>query len=473
MTLTAKVLIVDDLEEIRWLLSKLLRREGMETEEAGDGETAVRLISLESPDVVLMDIRMPGMNGLEVLKQARKLDGDLPIIMITAFAGVQGAVEAMKAGAYDYLVKPFDNREVIQCIRQALTARQRKRQVRHLEDATEQGGSLRDLMGESELIHRLDAEVVRVAPTDFSVVLTGETGAGKDVVARAIHARSVRSSGPFLAVDCGAIPDSLIESDLFGHEKGAFTGADRIRIGKFEAASGGTLFLDEISNLPVGMQSKLLRVLQEKRVYRIGSTAGVKVDVRVIAATNRDLWSLVGEKTFREDVFHRLSEYAIDVPPLRERREDIVFLAKRFLDWTNWELTKTVRGFSQSAMDRMLAYAWPGNVRELRNVVRRATLLAEEVIHIEHLGHEVDPGQREKPSNIDLGKTLPESLLSLKAIVHRTTMQVEREVLTQVLRKTGGNKAAAARLLHIDYKTIHSKLRQYEIQLPSRFENKV
>lgn len=468
MTLPAKVLIVDDVEEIRWLLAKLLRREGMEAEEAEDGETAVRLISLESPDVVLMDIRMPGMNGLEALKQARKLDGDLPIIMITAFAEIRGAVEAMKAGAYDYLVKPFDNREVIQCIRRALTERQRKRQIRHLEDRTEQGWSLRELMGGSEIVRQLEAEVARVAPTDFSVVISGETGAGKDLVARAIHARSVRSSGPFLAVDCGAIPDSLIESELFGHERGAFTGADRIRIGKFEAASGGTLFLDEISNLPTGMQSKLLRVLQEKRVYRIGSTAGVKVDVRVIAATNRDLWSLVAEKTFREDIFHRLGEYAIHVPPLRERRDDIVSLAKRFLDWTNWELSKTVRGFSESAMERMLSYDWPGNVRELRNVVRRATLLADEVIHAEHLGPEVTPASV-KPSNIVLG-TLSEGPLSLKAIVHRTTMQVEREVLTRVLRKTAGNKAEAARLLHIDYKTIHAKLRQYGIQPSSKFK---
>ena len=471
MTLPAKVLIVDDLEEIRWLLSELLRREGMETKETEDGETALSLISLESPDVVLMDIQMPGMNGLEALKQARKLDGDLPIIMITAFAEIQGAVEAMKAGAYDYLVKPFDNREVIQCIRRALTERQRKRQIRHLEDRTEQGWSLRELMGGSEIVRQLEAEVARVAPTDFSVVISGETGAGKDLVARAIHAGSVRSSGPFLAVDCGAIPDSLIESELFGYERGAFTGADRIRIGKFEAASGGTLFLDEISNLPVGMQSKLLRVLQEKRVYRIGSTSGVKVDVRVIAATNRDLRSLVEEKTFREDIFHRLSEYAIHVPPLRERPDDIVSLAKRFLDWTNWELNKTVRGFSESAMERMLSYDWPGNVRELRNVVRRATLLADEVIHAEHLGPEVTPASV-KPSNIVL-ETLPEGPLSLKAIVHRSTMQVECEVLTRVLRKTAGNKAEAARLLHIDYKTIHAKLRQYGIQPSSKFKNKV
>ena len=472
MTLPAKVLIVDDLEEIRWLLSELLRREGMETEQTEDAETALRLIGLESPDVVLMDIQMPGMNGLEALKQARKLDGDLPIIMITAFARIQGAVEAMKAGAYDYLVKPFDNREVIQCVRQALTGRQRKRQIRHLEDRTEQGWSLRELMGGSEIVRQLEAEVARVAPTDFSVVISGETGAGKDLVARAIHAGSVRSSGPFLAIDCGAIPDALIESELFGHERGAFTGADRIRIGKFEAASGGTLFLDEISNLPVGMQSKLLRVLQEKRVYRIGSTSGVKVDVRVIAATNRDLYSLVAEKTFREDIFHRLSEYAIHVPPLRERREDIVSLAKRFLDWTNWELSKTVRGFSESAMERMLSYDWPGNVRELRNVVRRATLLADEVIHAEHLGPEVAPASV-KSSNIVLG-TLPEGALSLKAIVHRSTKQVECEVLTRVLQKTAGNKAEAARLLHIDYKTIHAKLRQYGIQPSSKFKkNKV
>ena len=276
-------------------------------------------------------------------------------------------------------------------IRNARTENHRQREFRGAKKEGSEDGSLLSLMGSSEKVRRVAAEVARVAPTNFSVIIVGETGVGKELVAQAIHLQSRQLANRFLSVDCGAIPDSLIESELFGHERGAFTGADRLGIGKFEAASGGSLFLDEISNLPVGMQTKLLRVLQEKRVYRIGSTAGVQVDVRVIAATNQDLRSLIVANNFREDLFHRLSEYVIQVPPLRERREDILFLAKRFLTSTNQELGKNVQGFSEAAIPSLLACDWPGNVRELRNVVRRAVLLASEVIAPEHLGLRIPP----------------------------------------------------------------------------------
>lgn len=439
-------------------LSELLRRGGMEVQEAEDAPVALNFVRLQSPDVVLLDTGMPHTKGMEILRRILELDRDLAVIMVTASVHLREAIEAVKAGAYDYLPKPLSNEEVISAIRRAGTERRQKRQFRGDEEA-ENNWSLPHRMGSSEKVRQLATEVARVAPTNFSVVIAGETGAGKELAARAIHAQSHRAAGQFLAMDCGAIPDSLIENELFGHERGAFTGADRTAIGKFETASGGTLFLDEISNLPIGMQTKLLRVLQEKRFYRIGSTMGIKADVRVIAATNQDLRSLVQAKSFREDLFHRLSEYLLYVPPLRERREDIIFLAKRFLYHTNRELGKDVQGFSESAVRLMLTYDWPGNVRELRNVIRGAVLLADGVIHPEQLRLRAAP-RMAIPCGVESSSG---GRLSLKEIVQRNTIQVERTVLAQVLQRTGRNKAKAARMLGIDYKTIHTKIRQYGI----------
>lgn len=453
-----RVLIVDN-GELHRPLSELLRRQGMEVQEAEEAAAALNLIRLQSPDVLLLDADLPNTNGIEILRRARELDGDLPVVIVTASADLRKVIEAVKVGAYEYLRKPFENSEVISTIRKAWVEHRRKRHSQQADEEAENKWSLPQRMGASEKVRRLAAEVALVAATNFSVVIVGETGVGKELVARAIHTQSHRAAAQFLAVDCGAIPDSLIENELFGHARGAFTGADRTEIGKFEAASGGTLFLDEISNLPIGMQSKLLRVLQEKRVYRIGSTVGIKVDARVIAASNQDLRSLVLAKSFREDLFHRVSEYILQVPPLRERREDIIFLAKRFLNCTGQELGKEVQGFSESALQLMLTYDWPGNVRELRNVVRRAVLLADEVIGPEQLGLRASPGMVAPTDTESRG----DDQLSLKEIVRGNTIQVERTVLMQVLQHTGGNKAKAARLLGIDYKTMHTKMRQYGI----------
>ncbi len=453
-----RVLMVVGLE-MRGPLSELLRREGMEVQEAEDAAVALNFVRLQSPDVVLLDAHMPHAGGMKILRRALALDRDLAVIMVTASVDLREAIEAVKAGAYDYLPKPLSNDEVISTIRRAWIERARKGQFRKGDGEAENRSSLPQRMGPSEKVRQLAAEVARVAPTNFSVVIAGETGAGKELVAQAIHAESHRAASQFLAMDCGAIPDSLIENELLGHERGAFTGADRTAIGKFEAASGGTLFLDEISNLPIGMQSKLLRVLQEKRVYRIGSTMGIKVDVRVIAATNQGLRSLVEAKSFRGDLFHRLSEYILHVPPLRERREDIIFLAKQFLYRTNQELVKDVQGFSDSAIRLMLTYDWPGNVRELRNVIRGAVLLADGVINPEQLRLREAPGMA-IPCGVE---SHSEGRFSLKEIVQRNTIQVERTVLAQMLQQTGGNKAKAARMLGIDYKTIHTKIRQYGI----------
>jgi len=318
----------------------------------------------------------------------------------------------------------------------------------------------RNTVGSSEPMQQVFAEMQRVAPTDFTVLITGETGAGKEVVARAIHRMSPRASGPFVPVDGGSIPQSLVEGELFGHEKGSFTGADRCRPGKFEVASGGTLFLDEISSLPLDVQPKLLRALQDKQIWRIGGVRPLAADIRIIAATNHDLASLVRAGAFRRDLYHRLNEFSIVVPPLRERCDDIGPLATQFLELTNRELKKNVLGFSEAATQMLLGYRWPGNVRELRNAVRRAVLLADSHVEPLHLAL-LDP----PPGAGALGPgELAESFdgsVPLKEVVRRAVIRVERQILVQVLMQTSGNKAEAARLLQIDYKTIHKKVRDY------------
>ncbi|MBE3132281.1 MAG: sigma-54-dependent Fis family transcriptional regulator [Acidobacteria bacterium] len=309
-------------------------------------------------------------------------------------------------------------------------------------------------------MQRVFAEMQRVAPTDFTVLITGETGSGKEVVARAVHRMSPRGSGPFVPVDCGSIPPSLVEGELFGHEKGSFTGADRCRPGKFEVASGGTLFLDEISNLPLHMQPKLLRALQDKQIWRIGGVRPLAADIRILAATNQDLAGLVRAGAFRRDLYHRLNEFSIVVPPLRERCGDVVSLAGQFLELANHELKKGVPGFSEAAIQLLLDYRWPGNVRELRNVVRRAVLLADSRVEPLHLTL-LDP----PPGAGALGPgELAESFdgsVPFKEMVRRAVVRVERQILVQVLAQTSGNKAEAARLLRIDYKTIHKKVKDY------------
>jgi two-component system nitrogen regulation response regulator GlnG len=324
------------------------------------------------------------------------------------------------------------------------------------------GAGVTDGMGPSEGMQRVAEDVARVAPTDFTVLITGETGAGKEVVARTIHRRSRRASGPFVPVDCGSIPASLIESELFGHEKGAFTGADRCRLGKFELAAGGTLFLDEISNLALDVQPKLLRALQERSIWRVGATQATAIDIRVIAASSEDLVSHVAEDLFRRDLYHRLNEFGVTVPPLRERREDIPVLAQRFFELTNRELRKQVGGFTSAAAEALLNYRWPGNVRELRNVIRRAVLLAEGEVEPRHLGL---LGARHGGDlhPLDLVEEVLDGSIPLKEMVRHAVEVMERAVLSRALKQTGGNKAQAARLLHIDYKTIHKKTREYGI----------
>ncbi len=463
----SKILIVDGKSEICAVLSEYMEHEGLTPVVAHGGEAALEKIRSEHPDALIVDLKLPDMDGMQIMKGAKALDEDLPVILITGYPEIRGAVAAMRAGAHDYLAKPLKHHEVLRVVFRALNERALKRKLRRLSCQIQDESSLRESMGPSDAVSRMISDVTRVAKTNFSVLILGETGSGKELVAHAIHQLSPRCEAPFMAVDCGAIPETLLESELFGHEKGAYTGADRQKIGKIEMARGGTLFLDEISNMPLGSQAKLLRVLQEKTIYRIGGAPPIRVDVRVLAASNQDLHRLGESGSFRRDVYFRLNEFTIWVPPLRERQEDILYLAKRFVDLTNLELQKDVKGFTQSAVDALLAHHWAGNVRQLRSVIRRAVLLADEMITEPHLGMDwvsPKPAVPGPEANQETQDT-PEGDFPLKEIMQRKIAAIEREILAHVLRETAGNKARAARLLHIDYKTIHSKIRQYGISV--------
>lgn len=453
----SRVLIVDDDTLVCETLSNVISREGFSPLLAYDGKAALEMISGEKPDVMLVDFKMPGINGLEVLKRAKALDPNLPVIMVTAHAGVEGAVEAMRAGASDYVAKPFDNFEVIRVVRRALTEHQLKCKINSLSVFIEATDYLRKMMGPSDSIGKLIKEVNSVAQSDFTVVILGETGSGKELVANALHRASSRADAPFVPIDCGAIHENLLESELFGHEKGAFTGADIQKPGKFEIAHGGTLFLDEISNMPLGSQAKLLRVLQDKKVYRVGGNKAHEVNVRLLAASNQALDQEGVNGGFRKDLFFRLDEFTIRVPPLRARKEDILYLAKRFLDLTNKELDKNVSGLTENAVRALVSYDWPGNVRQLKTTIRRAVLLADDVVRVKHL--ELKNGY----CTVDQQRLNPTATAwqgePLKEIVRSCVSIVEKQVIGQVLKKTGGNKAKAARLLQVDYKTLHTKVK--------------
>ncbi len=463
-----RVLVVDDEKDFCQVLFVLLKTEGFDPMIAHDGETALAMIEQGLPDAMLLDIRMQGIDGIEVLKRSKKIAPKIPVLMMTGYGGIGGAVEAIKAGADDYLSKPLDNEVLIERLRQAIwSTRSLKKASSDPVDAKIPATlSLAEIMGPSEAILKVINDVRLVASSDFTVIIQGESGTGKELIARSIHQASLRAQAPVIPLDCGAIPETLFESELFGYEKGAFTGAINQQAGKFEMAQGGTLFLDEIGNMPRNCQTKLLRAIQERTFFRIGGRKPVNVDVRLLVATNQDLVAKVPGGLFSRDLFYRLSEFTILIPPLRDRKEDIIHLAKRFLKATNLELNKKVRRFSDSALEILVEYPWPGNVRQLRSAVRRAVLQADTVIRPEHLSieraqQEIDTGISPNPVDSSLDG------FSLKDIVRRAVIDVERRTLARVLRKTKGNKAEAARLLLVDYKTIHSKIKQYGITIHS------
>jgi len=460
---STRILIVDDEEYICEILSRLVEKEGFKSKMAYSGNMAMEMIHDKKPDVMLLDIKMPGKDGLEILKETKEMDPDLPVIIITAHAEINGAVEAMRAGAHDYLAKPFDHNEVIRVVRRAAAERDLKKKIKNLSNQLDDNSSLRKTMGPSDIVGSIISQVNRLSKSDFTVVIQGETGSGKELVARSIHQASHRSAGPFIAVDCAAVPDTLLENEFFGHERGAFTGATNQKIGKFEQAKGGTLLLDEITNMTMNSQAKLLRVIQEKKLYRVGGTKPLDINVRLLVACNQDLRTVSAAGKFRDDLFYRLNELVILIPPLRKRREDIPYLAKRFLDITNIELNKNVKKFSETALQSLIDFNWPGNVRQLRSIIRRAVLLADDIITVTYLDKEITsmPGACSIPKI----QPMPWEDMSFKEIVKHHTWFVEREVLNRAMKFSGGNKAKAARLLKIDYKTIHKKIKKLKIPL--------
>ena len=480
------VLIIDDEVDMCDMLSHVLGREGFTIYTAHSGDTGLEVFNKESPSVAILDLRMPGMNGMDVLKQIKHTSSETPVIIITAYGEIQSAVEAIKHGAYNYFNKPFDNEEVVVTVEKAIEERAMRQEIRMLKTQLSFVMPLYEQMGNSAEIVKVNESVKCVAPTNFTVVIYGETGSGKELIAQSIHNRSPRCDKPFVVVDCGSIPETLIESELFGFEKGAFTGADQKKFGQFEIASGGTLFLDEIGNLPKSMQGKLLRVLQERRIRRLGSNKEIDVDVRVVVAGNERLEYLIESGHFRMDLYQRLNEFCIEIPPLRRRKDDIVFLCKRFLDITNKELNKNVRGITKEALETLLTYNWPGNVRELKNVIRRAVLLASEVIEPKHLLIKIQEqkqqtslatGQIASTANRDADHTVSLDLdinngkdFSLRDMVARCVEHAEKKLITEVLKRTGGNKSQAARILKIDYKTMHYKVKNYGIKIQTTTE---
>jgi len=453
-----RILIVDDEKDMRWLLSNFLKEDGYTVDEAEDCGDALDFFKRNSPpDLVLLDLRMPGqMDGVDLLKKIKTTMPGIQVIILTGYGNIGSAVEAIKLGAYDYLTKPFENERLRLTIQRALESRKLTQEILQLKIELKKEFDLESIMGTSSEIKKIFERVNKVAGTQFTVLIEGESGTGKEIVANAIHRTSLRGDGPFVAVDCGAIPDTLIESELFGYERGAFTGADREKKGQFEFANQGTVFLDEIGNLPYLIQNKLLRMIQERKIQKLGGKQAIPVDVRIIVATNIPLLKLVEERKFRSDLYYRLNEFKIELPPLAKRKEDIPFLAKQFIEEGNSELKKNVRGLQKDSLTMLLSYHWPGNVRELKNVIKRAVLLAEDVIEPSHL---IFDNGVPAPLPVSLEEGITEDM-SLKEVAK----MAEKRAIERAIVKSTGNKSKASKILHVDYKTLLSKIKEYHIR---------
>src|SRR5579871_4876026 len=440
------ILIVEDEAKMRRLLELNLGEDGFATHSAGDAETGLKLLRENTVDLVLTDLKLPGMNGLEFLQTIKRQNAALPVVVMTAFGSVETAVEAMKAGASDYVLKPFSLTEMRMVIHKELDVRNLREENRSLREALGKRYAHPNVVARSPKMQEVLATVERVAPTNATVLLGGESGVGKDLVARAIHEKSKRASGPFLKINSSAIPENLLESELFGFEKGAFTGAVASKPGKFELADKGTLFLDEIGDVPPATQVKLLRVLQEREFERLGGTKTIKVDVRLIAATNRDLRAALEQGTFREDLYYRLNVVPIDIAPLRERKEDIPDLVNLFVSRFAGESGKVVKSVSPEAMRVLVDYHWPGNVRELQNIIERACALTKgAVVEAADIHLDIRPL---KVAN-GAGGFLPEGM---------TLEQWEDEMIREALRRASGNKSRAARLLGLSRNALRYRL---------------
>lgn len=440
------LLVVDDDVSHRNTLAMLLKDWGYNVAAAQDGETAMAMCRDTPFDLVLMDVRMSGISGIEALQNIRKFNPAIPVIIMTAYSGVDTAKEALKSGAYDYLVKPLDFDELKHALEKALDHATLREEVRVLKKERACAFDSLNFIGQSEPMRKILEVVASVAQSEATILITGQSGTGKEIVAKMIHVNSQRRDGPFVAVNCAALTESLLESELFGHEKGAFTGAEKCREGRFLAANKGTIFLDEIGEIPMVMQAKLLRALQEREIQRVGGDRPIKVDVRILAATNRSLQEEVAQGRFREDLYYRLNVVSLNLPQLRERPEDIPLLAAHFLKGFAARNGKTVKGFTPAAMDKLVKYAWPGNVRELENTVERAVVLL--------MGEYVS--ERELPPNIVGASSVNRELAHDFSAM--TLDEIERVIVAETLQKAGGNKSEAARRLGITRKTLSSKM---------------
>ncbi|MBI5426882.1 MAG: sigma-54-dependent Fis family transcriptional regulator [Nitrospinae bacterium] len=451
-----KILIVDDEESMRFFLSETLAVEGYRCRAAASGSEALEILKKGPFDLAILDYNMPGWNGLETLAKLREIDPDIVAILITAYGSQDLAYEAMDKGAYDYFTKPLDIGEVRVVARRALERRQLLREVRSLRSNLEEKFSLARILGKSRAIREAIERVEKVAGSDVSVLVLGESGTGKELVAQAIHSNSPRRHGPFVKVNCAAVPQDLLEAEFFGFEKGAFTGALKRKLGKFEQASGGTLFLDEIGDMPIATQMKILRALQENEVERLGGETSVKIDIRVVAATNKDLKRAVAEGEFREELFYRLNVVSVQLPPLRDRKEDIPILANHFLKVYNEKFKKDIGGVSREGMDLLTRYSWPGNVRELENVTQRAIVLAYNNMLGEKDLLDVYPplAGGDEPD-------LTSPRISLEDKVQTLVAAVEKRLILEALNETNWKRQEAAGRLRISRKTLHNKMRKY------------
>jgi two-component system nitrogen regulation response regulator GlnG len=471
-----RILVIDDEEGVRWALAKALERAGYQVEREADGLAGGAAALDPGVDLVLLDVRLPGRGGLEVLKEILARRPDLPVIMMTAHGTLPVAVEAMKAGAYDYIGKPFDTDEVLMVVAKALQAQALAREVTRLRAAEEPPVELGGIVGAGPAMQQIFKAVGKVAGTELTVLVRGESGTGKELIARAIHENSRRKGGPFVPVNCAAIPRELLESELFGHERGAFTGAVAARRGRFEQAEGGTLFLDEIGDMDFSLQTRLLRVLQERRIERLGGERSLPVDVRIVAATNQDLEAAVARRAFREDLFYRLNVVTIHLPPLRDRREDIPALADHFLAAFAREQGGSLKTLSPDALDVLAGARWPGNVRELENVVQRAAALAPTALILpDHLPAPVRAGAGEAPA---VAEEVPRDWIraelqrldgTLDGRLHEHFVAcLERPLLELTLRRTGGNQLKAAEMLGINRNTLRKRIRDLGVPLPAK-----
>ena len=436
------------------MLRTLLRRHGYEVETAASGDEALAMVDSFGPDVVLTDVRMPKMGGLDLLSTLKAKGNDATVIVMSAYGNMDLALDAMKAGAYDYVQKPFKPDEVVLALRKAEERELLRRENRALRDEIRKEHRFEDILAKSARMQEIFRTITKIAEYKTTVLVTGESGVGKELVARAIHRRSTRRGGPFVAVNCGAIPENLLESELFGHKKGAFTDAVHDRRGLFEEANAGTLFLDEIGELPLGLQVKLLRVLEDEKIRRVGETRDVQVDVRIITATHRDLQNETKAGRFREDLFYRLNVLPIHCPPLRERRDDIPLLIDHFVARNNSRLGTSIRGLDTETRRLLYEYAWPGNVRELENTIERAMVLAE--------GEQIiaaDLPERIREARDPVQVQLASGELSVK----KTTRIIEEILIRRALTKTKGNRTRAAEVLEISHRALLYKIKDYQI----------